>query len=299
MNAVVYYLALPFIYLISYLPFWVMYRVSDICYIILYYLVGYRKGVVLQNLRNSFPEKSEREIKQISKEFYHYFCDLILETLKTLTIRPKAVRKRVVLAEKDLEVFARFYRQQQSVMIVMGHWGNWELAGARFAVEDLHPLFIVYHPLRNPYFEKLVYHMRTRLGNGLFPMKDTFREMVRHRKEIIATAFIADQTPHNLTTAFWTDFLGQDTPVFPGPEVISQKFDYPIIYVGARRLKRGYYQLECEVLVEAPKEMEKGVITDMHIQRLEKDIEQQPEIWLWTHRRWKHQRPVPENKPTA
>lgn len=299
MNAVVYYLALPFIYVLSYLPFWVMYRVSDISFVILYYLIGYRRGVVRRNLQRSFPERSENEINQISKEFYRYFCDLILETLKTLTITPKAVRKRVRFEKKDLEIFARFYAEKRSVMVVMGHWGNWELAGARFAIEDCHPLYIVYHPLRNPYFEKLVYHMRTRLGNGLFAMKDTLREMVRHRKEITATAFIADQTPHNILTAFWTEFLGRDTPVFPGPEVISQKFDYPIIYVGTRRIKRGYYQLECELLVEEPKGKEKGVITDRHIQRLEKDIREQPEIWLWTHRRWKHQRPVPENKPTA
>ncbi|PHN03019.1 lysophospholipid acyltransferase family protein [Flavilitoribacter nigricans] len=292
MNAVAYYLALPFIYLLSYSPFWVMYRISDVAFVILYYLIGYRKQVVLNNLRNSFPEKSEKEIKQICKEFYHYFCDLILETLKTLTISPSSLRKRVRFEEKDKQVFSRFLQQDQSVLIVMGHWGNWELAGARFAVESLHPLYIVYHPLRNPYFEKLVYHMRTRLGNGLFSMKDTLREMVRHRKESTATAFIADQTPHNLLTAFWTEFLGQDTPVFPGPEVISQKFDYPVIYVGTRRVKRGYYQLHCELLVEAPKETDKKEITDLHIQRLEKNIRKQPEIWLWTHRRWKHQRPT-------
>jgi KDO2-lipid IV(A) lauroyltransferase len=298
MNAVVYYLALPFIYLLSYLPFWVLYRISDLCFVILYYVIGYRRKVVLTNLRNSFPEKSEKEIKRVSKEFYRYFCDLILETLKTLTIKPCTVRKRVQFAGKDKDIFSRYYQEGRSVMVVMGHWGNWELAGARFAVENMHSLYIVYHPLRNPYFEKLIYHMRTRLGNGLFAMKDTLREMVRHRRAHTATAFIADQTPHNLLTAFWTDFLGQDTAVFPGPEVISKKFDYPIIYVGTRRLKRGYYKLECELLVEAPKTKEKGVITDLHIKRLEKDIREQPEIWLWTHRRWKHQRPASGNKPT-
>lgn len=299
MNAVAYYLALPFIYLLSYLPFWLLYRVSDLAFFVVYHVLGYRKKVVLTNLRNSFPEKTEKEIEAIGKKFYAYFCDLILETLKTLTISPRSVRKRVQFSAEDIEVFARYHRQQQSVMIVMGHWGNWELAGARFAVEDLHPLFIVYHPLRNPYFEKLIYHMRTRLGNGLFSMKDTLRQMVKHRKNPTATAFIADQTPHNLLTALWTDFLGQDTPVFPGPEVIAQKFDYPIIYVGTRRIRRGYYELKCELLVPQPRTLEEGVITKMHIQRLEQDIKTQPEIWLWTHRRWKHKRPVSENKPTA
>lgn len=291
MNAIAYYLTLPVIYLISYLPFWALYRISDLCFVIVFYLIGYRRPVVVENLRLSFPEKSESEIRQVEKKFYRYFCDLILETLKTLTISPGAVRKRVQLPAEDAEVFAHFVRKQQSVMIVMGHWGNWELAGARFAVERLHPLYIVYHPLRNPYFEKLIYYMRTRLGNGLFAMKDTLRQMVKHRKTLTATAFIADQTPHNLLTAIWTDFLGRETPVFPGPEIISQKFGYPIIYVGTRRLKRGYYKLECELLIEDPKSAGSGEITVTHIQRLEKDIRSQPEIWLWTHRRWKHQRP--------
>lgn len=291
MNAVIYYLALPFIYLLSYLPFWVMYRISDICFVLLYYVVGYRRKVVTANLRNSFPDKPESEIKQIRKDFYRYFCDLILETLKTLTISPKAVRQRVIFDKKDMAVFQQFLQKGQSVMIVMGHWGNWELAGARFAAEQICPLYVIYHPLRNPHFEKLVVHMRTRLGNGLFAMKDTFREMVRHRKELTITAFIADQTPHNLKTAIWTEFMHQDTPVFPGPEVIATKLKYPIVYVGTRRLKRGYYQLECEVLFAETENLGEHTITERHTRRLEQDIITQPEIWLWTHRRWKHQRP--------
>lgn len=291
MNAVIYYLSLPFIYLISYLPFWILYRVSDLCFVLIYHIVGYRKQVVTNNLRNALPNKSEKEIKAIRRKFYRYFCDLILETLKTLTITPEAVRRRVAFGEKDQALFQQFADQGQSVMIVMGHWGNWELAGARFAVEKISPLFVIYHPLRNPYFEKLVVHMRTRLGNGLFSMKDTFREMVRRRKELTATAFIADQTPHNLKTAIWTKFMQQDTPVFPGPEALAKKLDYPVIYVGARRLKRGYYRLECEVLFAEPQKTEDGTITERHTRRLEQDIITQPEIWLWTHRRWKHQRP--------
>jgi KDO2-lipid IV(A) lauroyltransferase len=291
MNAVIYYLALPFVYLLSYSPFWLLYRISDFCFAVLYYVVGYRKQVVLTNLRNSFPEKTEKEIKEIRKKFYRYFCDLILETLKTLTITPEAVRRRVEFKEEDKAVFQQFSERSQSTIIVMGHWGNWELAGARFAAENICPLFVIYHPLRNPYFEQLIVHMRTRLGNGLFAMKDTFREMVRRRKELTTTAFIADQTPHNLKTAIWTEFLHQDTPIFPGPEVVAKKLNYPVIYVGTRRLKRGHYRLECELLFSEPKDTEDGVITERHTRRLEQDINKQPEIWLWTHRRWKHRRP--------
>ena len=288
MNALVYYIALPFIYLISILPFWLMYRLSDMAFVIVYYLLGYRKKVVLTNLRHSFPEKSEAEIQQIAKRFYQYFCDLILETVKTLTISPKAVKKRLTF--EDTAVLKAYYQKQQSVILILGHWGNWELAGARFGVEpDLHQLFVIYHELKNKYFDQLVYHMRTRLGNQLYEMKKTLRGMVSNRKEVTATAFIADQTPSH-ENVFWLTFLHQDTPIFMGPEKIARKFNYPVIYISVRREKRGCYAIESELLFDNPKEANENEISIRHTRRLEKDIRSQPELWLWTHRRWKHKR---------
>ena len=239
MSTLIFYLALPFIYLISLLPFWLMYRLSDFFFVVLYYGLSYRKKVVLTNLRNSFPEKSEQEIQAIARRFYRYFCDLILETLKSLTISPQQVKKRLTF--EGLEVLAQYYEKKQSVILILGHLGNWELAGARFAVEPIHQLFVIYRPLKNKYFDRLVYHMRTRLGNKLYPMKGTFKGMVGNRKEVTATAFIADQTP-SPDNAFWLNFLHQDTPVFLGTERIAQKFNYPIIYTSVKRPKRGHYR---------------------------------------------------------
>ncbi len=293
MSALIFYLALPFIYLISLLPFWLMYRVSDFLFVVLYYGLSYRKKVVLTNLRNSFPEKSEQEIQVIARRFYRYLCDLILETLKSLTISPRQVKKHLTF--EGIEVLQHYHEKKQSVIVVLGHFGNWELAGARFAVEPIiHQLFIIYRPLKNKYFDRLFYHMRTRLGNKLYPMKEATRGMVNDRKDLTSTAFIADQTP-SPDNALWLTFLNQDTPVFLGTERLARKLNYPIIYIAAKRPKRGHYCIEMELLFDQPKDTAENEITIAHTKRLEKDIIAQPEIWLWTHRRWKHKRQQQQN----
>lgn len=286
-RAIIYYLSLPVIYLISWLPFPILYFFSDFLYLLIYRILGYRVEVVSTNLRNAFPDKTTDELKLIEKAFYHYFCDLVLETVKTLTIQPETVRKRVTFG--DMSAFEKFYARGQSVIIVMGHLGNWELAGAGFSQLPYHKLYVIYHPMRNPYFNRLIYYMRTRLGNRLYAMKDTFRGMLANRKEITATAFIADQTP-SPENAYWTTFLSQDTPIFTGTAKISSKLRYPVIYVSVSRPHRGHYHIESEVLIEDPQNMPEDQISEIHTRRLEQDIRERPALWLWTHRRWKHQR---------
>jgi len=287
MSAIVYHLALPFIYLVSYLPCRAMYLLSDLLYILVYYVFGYRKNVVTENLRNSFPEKPAAEIDEIRRDYYHYFCDLTLETLKTLTIPPAAVNKFFVSG--DMSVFERFYKEDRSVIIVMGHLGNWELSGAYFSQMPFHQLYVIYHPLVNKYFDQLFYRMRTRFGTKLYPMKETFRGMLKNRKEVTATAFIADQTPAP-GSAYWMNFLNQDTAVFRGTGTIAKKLDYPVIYLSVIRERRGLYRIQSELLVEHPGELSEEEITAMHTKRLERDIRDHPETWLWSHRRWKHKR---------
>jgi len=259
--------------------------------VLLYYVIGYRKKVVMENLRNSFPDKSEKEIKRICKDFYHYLCDLFLETFKTLTISKTTMLKHFYFAPGAQEVFDKLANEKKSVVLVMGHLGNWEWAGNTFSLLCKHQLYVIYHPLSNKYFNKLIYDMRTRFGTGLIAMRETFREMVVKRNEVSATAFIADQTP-SPEGAYWTTFLNQDTPVFTGTERIAKKMEYPIVYACIKRVKRGYYQIEAEVLCMNPKETKDGEISEMHTRRLEKDIIAQPEVWLWSHRRWKHKRKV-------
>jgi KDO2-lipid IV(A) lauroyltransferase len=288
MNAIVYYLSLPFIYLISILPFWALYILSDAIYAILFYIIGYRKKIVYNNLKNAFPSKSEKEIKALRKRFYHFFCDLMLETLKTLTISAKTAQKHVIIEDKS--VLEEYYQKKQSIIIVLGHMGNWELVGAGFAQVDLHEMYTIYHPLSNKYFDQLIYHMRTRLGNKLYAMNNTLKGMLRNKNKLNATVFIADQTPRP-KGAYWTTFLNQDTPVFFGTEKIAKKLNYPVVYASIKRIERGKYSLNFELLVDNPKETQTGEISEIHTKRLEKDIIEQPEVWLWSHRRWKHKRP--------
>lgn len=288
MSAIGYYITLPLIYAISLMPFWMLYGLSDFIFVLIYHVFGYRRKVVMANLKNAFPEKSIAELKSIEHKFYRYFCDLILETVKSLTISESTLKKRLSFA--SMELFEKYYSQKQSIVIVMGHFGNWELGGARFAIEPLHQLFVIYHPLKNKHFNGLIYKMRTRLGNGLYAMKDTLRGMIRDREKVTATAFIADQTP-SPKGAHWMEFMNQDTPVFIGTGKIAKKMNYPVVYVSIKRRDRGYYEISLEDLVADPSMVSAEEIVERFTHRLEKDIREMPEYWLWTHKRWKHKRP--------
>jgi Kdo2-lipid IVA lauroyltransferase/acyltransferase len=290
MQAITYYTALPFIYLISLLPFPVLYLFSDAICFLLFRVLGYRKKVVFTNLRNSFPGKSEKEIRELGRQFYHYLVDLMLETFKTLTVSSKKTLERCTLDERAKEMFEHYGKEKRSIIIVMGHYGNWEWAGSSFSLIFDYPLYVIYHPLRNKYFNDLIYKMRTRFGTRLIAMRDTYKEMAGRKSEMNATAFIADQTPPP-ENAYWTMFLHQDTPVFWGTEKIAQKLNYPVVYVTVKRLKRGYYRVFAEELFSNPRDTATGEISEAHTRKLERDIMEQPEIWLWSHRRWKHKRP--------
>lgn len=289
MKAFLYYLLLPFIYLISWSPFWLLYGVSNVIYVVLYYVVGYRKNVVTENLRNSFPEKTEKEINQTQKKYYKYLCDLMFETLKTLTWTEKTVRKRVKMHGVDL--MNDLYEQKKNVIVVMGHLGNWEWAGPGFSLNYKQQLYVVYQPLSNKHFDKLFSGSRTKFNTEIIPRKDTLRKMIASRKTISATALIADQAPTPVNTAVWMDFLNQKTAVFNGPEKIAKMLDYAVVYMDVQRVKRGYYEVVPSLLFDKPKETDDLEITIAFNRMLEQGIVARPETWLWSHRRWKHKHP--------
>lgn len=289
MAALSYFIALPFLYFLSLLPFRLLYVLSDFFFFFLYHIIGYRRKVVMTNLRNSFPEKSEDEIRRTCKEFYRYFCDLFLETFKTLTISRGAMLRHCRFNPSGKLLIDNLADEGRSFIIVMGHQGNWEWAGNTFSLLCRHQLYVIYHPLSNKYFDSLLYKMRTRFGTKLIAMKDTFRDMVNNKNELNATAFIADQTPPP-DKAYWMNFLNQDTPVFMGAEKIARKMKYPVVYVSAEKEKRGYYRLHAELLSSPPFDEPDGEIAMLYTKRLENDIIKQPPTWLWTHKRWKHKR---------
>jgi len=259
--------------------------------VLVYYIIGYRKKVVVQNLKNSFPEKTAAEIKKISKQFYKHFCDVIFEIIKLMTISEKEFRKRFVFTPEGITIIGGFEARKQSIIGVMGHCGNWEWGAIAHQFYFKQLITGVYHPLSNKSFDAFMLKLRGRKGGNIVAMKNLFRELLTLKQKNIPTTvgLIADQTPPP-EGAYWTTFLNQDTPVFNGPEKISKKFNYPMIYVPVKKIKRGYYEMGCEIITENPNDLPDGMISELHTKALEKNIREQPYIWLWTHRRWKHKR---------
>jgi len=288
-QALSFYLVYPWIYLIASLPFKILYRISDFLYFVLWFS-GYRKTVVIQNLTNSFPEKSSQEIEILSKTYFRYLCDLTLETLKTLKMTAEENREHCHFHKADW--LDKFYEEKKSFIIVMGHYGNWEWAGPCFTLNTKFQLVVIYRPLKNTYFEKMLSRMRTRFGTRITATKNTLRDMVANRKNLTATALLADQTANIPENAYWTTFLNQETAVFVGPEKLAVKFNYPVVYMNIQRTKRGYYEIIPELLFSNPGETSENEISEVFTKRLEKQIIQDPSTWLWSHKRWKHKRPV-------
>lgn len=286
MQALSFYLVYPLIYLIASLPFWALYKVSDLLYY-LFRISGYRKDVVVQNLRNSFPEKSEQEIQALCQAYFRYLCDLTLETLKTITTTAKEANERCVY--HSAEWLEKMHEEKKSILIVMGHYGNWEWAGPSFSLNSKYQLVVIYRPLSNPYFDKMMVKARTKFNTKITPANLTLRDMVANRKSVTATAFIADQAA-TTANAYWTTFLNQDTSVYNGPEKLAVKFNYPVVYMKVRRTRRGFYELTPELLFENPANTAEGEILEAFTRRLERDILEDPVVWLWSHKRWKHKR---------
>ncbi len=289
-----YYLSLPFLILLSLLPFWVLFRFSDLAFLILYYLLRYRRKVVMDNLRNAFPNKSTQELRRLHRKFFQHFCDLIVETVKSFTISRKSLCRRMVLDPDN--TLTQLREKDQSAIVALGHYGNWEMAGLRTSLEFPGILYAIYRPLKNPGFDRLLRHARQRFGMGLYPMKTTLRGMLANRQKTTFTSFLTDQAPPP-ENAIWLTFLNQDTPVFAGTEKIARKLNYPVVFTTNRKIGRGRYRLQFEMLSEDPGKLKPGELTALHTRRLEAEILRAPAFWLWSHRRWKHERPV--NRPNS
>ncbi len=274
--------------LLARLPFWLLYRVSDLLFVVVYRLIRYRKRIVLENLRNAYPESTPGEIDDICRKYYRYFCDLVLETFKTLTISPEQAMRRVAI--RDWSVIDQQINDGRDVILVLGHYCNWELAGAAFGAWRRHQMFVIYKPLANPVMDRLINTMRTRSGTRLIPIKETVRQMEKNSGTGCVTAFIADQSPPP-DKAHWMTFLNQDTPVFLGAEGLARRFDQAVVFLEIRRIKRGFYEMFFELLTTEPRQTADGEITEAHTRKLESVIREEPEFWIWSHRRWKHKRP--------
>ncbi len=274
----------------SKLPFFVLYGISDIAYFIIYRIIGYRKKVVFENLRNSFPEKSEEEINQIAKMFYHHIADLFIEFLKGYSISEKEIMARVKIV--NLEIIKQYIDKNQSLIIVTGHIGNWEWLLHPLNLTGI-PIDIVYQKLSSPLFDKLTLFIRSRFAiTPLIEKNDTLRKTVERKDITRAIALGSDQSPQNWKTAYWTTFMNQESGFFTGTERIARKFDYPVVFSEMRRVKRGYYEIEF-TKIASPTEYPNlpiGEITERFVRILDMSINKYPADYLWSHRRWKHKR---------
>ena len=285
-NALLYYLV---IIPVSLLPFPLLYALSDGLYILFYYMLGYRKKVVLQNIRNSFPDKTEKEHIEICKKFYRHFCDLVVESLKTFTISEKEVLKRVICTNP--EVIDKYFDQKRSVIIAGGHYNNWELFAVAVDALIKHKTVGIYKPLSNKYFDGKMRATRGKYGLEMISTKEVKQFFDNHTNVLTATIFGTDQSPSNPNNAYWMKFLNQDTGVLFGAEKFAKEYNYPVVYGRLNKLKRGHYSLDFTDVTDTPTETAYGEITEKITLLLEKDIEAIPQYWLWTHRRWKHKRP--------
>jgi Kdo2-lipid IVA lauroyltransferase/acyltransferase len=286
MNNVPYRIGVFFLYVISYLPFSVIYLLSDLLYLVLYYVIGYRRNVVQKNLLKSFPEKKDVERKQIEKEYFKFLADNILETIKMLSMSVETIKKRYRV--NNPEEMQKHFDKGRSVIAVTGHYGNWEWGSLILSATFKEPLIIVYKPLTDKRFEGFMNGMRSRFGAIMVAMKQTLRKIVEFRKMKFYAVLIGDQTPARVETKYFTSFLNQPTAVFLGVEKIAKITNAPVVYCTSNRIKRGYYECTFETLVEEPNNTEEYEITNLHTQYLEKRIRQRPELWLWSHKRWKY-----------
>lgn len=265
----------------------VLYVIADAFYLLLYKVVGYRKKVVRDNLKQSFPEKSEAELLDIEKRFYHYLADLIVETVKGFSIGKKELTKRMQFINRS--VLDELVKDSKSAIMVMGHYGNWEwLCRASQLLAD-NQMIVAYKPLSNPLFNDLMQKARTKYGVMSVPMMQLPRVLKAQQKPYLLI-LVADQSPSDKNGNIWVPFLNRETAVMPGIEKLALKYKLPVYYNTIKRLKRGYYTCEFKLISSENENTNDGEITTLHTRALEKNIIEKPELWLWSHRRWKHKK---------
>ena len=279
-----YYLVYGLLYLLSLLPLRVLYILSDGFYSLVYYVIGYRKKVVISNLKIAFPDKTEKEIKNIAKKFYKNFCDTLIETIKSISVNEKFLKKHFTA---DYSVVEDLYPSGKSIQVHLGHNFNWELGNLAVPLFVSYKFLVVYMPLENKLFERLFKHIRTRFKSIMIAATNIKKEILPYRNQPYIIGLVADQKPPGPSNAYWINFFGRPTPFLRGPEKSAKRNDLPVVFAYITKSKRGYYHAHAELASMHPKELAPGELTKQYAKFLEKVITEQPEMWLWSHKRWK------------
>lgn len=293
MQLVVYILVYPLLWLISRLPFKIIYFISDGVYVLLYHVIGYRKKVVRNNLSLAFPEKLDEERLLIEKEFYKHFCDMFLEMIKTLGITNKQMKKRYVFT--NVEVMQKLENEGKNIMIMMPHYASWEWV---FSLNSMvkSKAYAIYQPIQNKYFDRLVRNIRSKYGTTLIKTYES-RNIIAAAKEtneLITVGIISDQSPMLQRARHWTKFMDVLVPIHVGAEELCKSHGMIPVYLKVKKVGRGYYQATFKILTENPSVIANYEISEAFMKETEKSIREAPEYYFWTHKRWKHKDKVPK-----
>lgn len=288
LSALVYYI---FVIPISRLPFGLLYFISNIVYFLLYYIVGYRKLVVKDNLKNSFPELSQAERDDIEKKFYKHFADFLVESAKSLSISNKDIQERCAIINP--EIVNKYYDQGKDVIVLCGHYNNWEYYAVGIAQQMKHKVIAAYHPLKNKFFDEKILNARQRFGIEMLSMRKIPRYYAEERNDgPILSVMLNDQSPGDPKNAYWNTFLNQDTGWMKGAEKLAKKYDQVVLFGYIQKKRRGFYEVKFSTISDDVKAEKEGYVLDKHAEYLEQVIREHPQYWLWSHRRWKHKRPA-------
>lgn len=289
MQLLAYIIIYPFLWIISILPFKLLYLFSDLVYIFVYHVFGYRKKTVLTNLNLCFPNKTDTELKIITKKFYHHLCDMILESIKSITISEVEIKKRYVFT--NVEEIHELEKENKSIVLFMGHYASWEWI---FILQRHinHKGYAVYKELSNKYFDALVKRIRAKYDSYLITTKETFPILTKAKEnnELTLNGFAFDQSPKLNRAAYWQHFMGVNVPVHVGGEILAKRLDMATLFLKVKKVKRGYYEATFLDIIKEVNNIEDYKITDASLKRVEEQIREAPEYYLWTHKRWKHAR---------
>lgn len=289
MQFILFIILYPIIWLISILPFRLLYIFSDgVCFLV-YNIIGYRKKVVRQNIAMALPHLSEKERLDIEKKFYHYLCDMFLEMMKTMTISRKEMEKRYVFTNLDL--YLDLEKKGKSIALLCAHYASYEWTVSM----NYHITFEgygIYKKVNNKYFDRLVKNIRSRFKATLITTTETIPTIEKNAKinHLGVYGFASDQSPQASRAFHWGPFMGIETPIHTGAEMIAKRFDMNVIFLRNKRIKRGYYEATFELMADNPQEVPNYEISDDFMRRVEKQILEAPEFYLWTHKRWKHKK---------
>lgn len=289
MRYLIYLIVYPFLWCISILPFPLLYLFSDSIYYLVYYVVGYRKKTVRENLAMALPHLSAEERLVIEKKFFHHLCDMFLEMIKTMTISKAEMEKRYAFT--NLEIYKELEKKEKSVALMCAHYASYEWLVSMNSYTTFES-YGIYKKLKNPYFDKLVRNIRSKFKASLITTKETIPTIIENNriKKLSLYGFASDQSPRANSAYHWTKFMGIETPVHTGAEMLAKRYNMNVIFLKTKKIKRGYYESSFEILSENAEQVPNYEITDHFLKLVEQQIYEAPEYYLWTHKRWKHKR---------